>query len=222
MKYFKLYFFIGIIICFNAFKAIASKDSVCLSSEVYLFYPYPMLPSLEPINCGVGAEVSENFNPFKASVGVFVYRIQSVANIGTTQKQVLNIDYINFPILVKIKLNRLNSKNVLLLNTGFVINVPRNYKNTLYDNNNNVLKQDVAAKYGNGTSLRLGLQYSKFVKQRLSFYSSVYCDLKFQKDVINIYSQTPHPGNDSYEGASMFWGVSVGMEFSFNGYAKHL
>lgn len=191
-----------------------------LSSEIYFIYPYPPI-YFTRFNYGIGGEISQDFKPFKVSTGFFFYTNNSYHKYDQTSpfdKEVVSLNYLNFPVLIKIKLNKQNKTgNTILLNTGIVINIPKNYNSTLYYKNNNSPQKEIAIKYHNGSALRLGLQYSKSLNNRLNLYTNVFWDYKFRKDYIEFAVSNPHPGSSSsYKGNILFWGLSFGIEFMFS------
>ncbi|MBI3509020.1 MAG: hypothetical protein HY064_00035 [Bacteroidetes bacterium] len=203
------------------------KTNPVLSSEIYFLYPYPPL-DFNKFNYGIGGEVSEKFKPFKVSTGIFFYTGNSNIKYDAASpfdKRISGLNYFNIPILIKIKLFKLNSlDNNLFLNTGLLFNIPRNYSYILYYKNNTIPPyEEIPVKYRSGNSLRLGLEYNKQLNDRLNFIADIFCDYKFSKDYIEIAISNPPPpgqipgsGSKSVAGAILFWGVFCGIEWNYN------
>ncbi len=203
----------------NSVCSSQETDKPFLSSFIYFIYPYPPLYS-NKFNYGIGGEIDEHFTPFKFSTGLFFYTNKYEFHYDKTspyEKNDFSLNYFNFSFNVKIKLSNKNkTDNLFLLNTGIIINIPRNYRSVFYYKKNIPPEENIPIKYGNGISLRLGFQYNKSLSNRLKVYANLFCDYKFQKDHIDFYISNPHPGPDSYyEGYILFWGVSCGLEFLF-------
>lgn len=194
------------------------KAKPYLSSEVFFVYPNYLTKHENQFNYGFGGAISENFNPFKVTIGLF-YNTKKYfvpyESASSIDKITYSLNYFNVPILISFHLIKHEiMKNNFLITTGIVLNIPRNYHSLTYFKNNNPPQvKDTPIKYISGNSIRLGFQYNKSLNKLFNVFAGACVDYRFQLDHVDFVANGPHPGPNYYEGDRLLLGINIGIEW---------
>lgn len=206
-------------VLFVSLNSSAQKDtSTHVSVELYAVWPYgPLaLGGKHFVSYGAGAEIAQSFKSFSVTSGLFFYTSKIVAPTGLMNafpRETVRFNYFNVPFLVKIKLGRKQTLNQILLNTGLVLNIPRNYSSTFYDGNNSIINKTIASDYKTGASVRVGFQYNRMLNKKIKVIASSFLDYRAKPNYIYKSTTTMHSGPNGYiKDGFIFWGISLGID----------
>jgi len=190
-----------------------------ISSEIFFNSPYYFTEYKNQFNYGIGITISENIQSVKISTGIFYNTkryFSSYENTSSIDKVTYCIEYYNIPVLIGVNLLRHeNIKNQLLVSTGIIFNIPRNYSShTYYKNNNPPTTNDTPSDYKAGSSFRLGLEFHKRLNSIFNIYTCAFADYKFQLDRLDFNNSSPqwHP---SYSEDRILIGLNVGLGWRY-------
>lgn len=169
-------------------------------------------------NCG-GFALNTNFRKFKLSIGAQVYAYKN--ELKYSQADPIRIiensySYLNIPILVKLKLNKLEKPNSLFLLIGITGTKNLSYNSIIYFNNADkpIEKNEVLSSKNGGLSISSGIEYNRAFKHFNLFANSIF-NAKIVRDVLNLNNNIPSSLGDTYEGERFQLGFSIGVEIPF-------
>lgn len=196
----------------------AEENSPFLSSEIFFVYPQYFTKYESQFNYGFGGMISENFIPFKISTGLY-YSTKKYFNAFDSQsiieKTTYSIDYFNIPILIGFPLIKKSVQhNQILITTGLIFNIPRNYRSTTYYKNGNSLVNDPPKDYNSGSSFRLGLGFQRKLVEAFRINFQVFGDYKFQLDTLEFLNSSPQ-WRPTYSNDRFLIGINIGFEWTY-------
>jgi hypothetical protein len=190
-----------------------------LSSEVYCVYPHYFTEYTNQFNYGFGTSISENFKPFKVTLGLFYSKkkyFELYEGTSGIDKITYNLDYYNVPFLISFPLVRDTiKKSSFLISTGIVFNIPNNYNSTTYYKAQQLVKKnDSPTSYKSGSSLRISMQTYRRLNELFAVYAGLFGDYKFQLDQLQFSNSKPqwHP---SYSEDRFLVGLNIGIELKY-------
>jgi hypothetical protein len=204
--------FLNLALIFSLRAQVSLNNKSFFSTELSYF-------NLNLNNCG-GFALNNNFRQFKLSIGAQIYAYKNEFRYSQTDpirlKKVNSYTYLNIPVLVKLKLNKLENPNSLLLLIGITGTKNLSYKSIIYFNNANkpLNKIDVLSSKNGGLSITSGIEYNKAFKHFNLFANSIF-NAKIVKDVLNLNNNIPGSLGDTYEGERFQLGFSIGIEIPF-------
>ena len=188
-----------------------------LSLGTYVTYPYYITDYQEKFNFGYGLSISENFIRFKISSGIYISSkkyFDEFDNSSNIDKISYSLTYINIPLLISVPvLNSEQKKHQLLICSGIILNIPRNYHSvTTYKTSIPSTTNDQPISYKRGSSLHIGLQYCYSFNHFIKLNTSLFSNYKFKMDYLEFRNTSPqfHP---KYSEDKLLFGIAFGVEF---------
>jgi hypothetical protein len=190
-----------------------------LSSELFISSPYYFMKYKNQFNYGIGFGISENLKPFTITTGLFYTTkkyFKLFESTSSIEKITYSLDYFNIPIFFRFRpMKQRSEKNQILLTTGFIFNLPRNYLSTIYYKNNTTPTiGDSPVNYIAGSSFRIGFHFQRKLNDLFKIYTQVFGDYRFLLDQWDFDNSTPL-GLPSHSEDRLLVGINIGIEWVY-------
>lgn len=176
------------------------KGEMSLQAGAVYYYPFFGGNTKNKFNYGFSLLVSKSFRNVKVSAGIdyatkkYYYKVNPVGFNSLTKRE-YDMQYLDFPFLVNITVDRLSEKAELGLLTGLVLNKVVGYKIVSTYANNPVSEDNLEIPATMGLTFRLGAAFSLPLGNRFRLNLTPFGDIKLVMNGDQDNSGDPYAGS---------------------------
>lgn len=210
------------------------------STEPFVNYPYyhfQLTPDNRYVtklnyNYGEGIFLAINQNRMQFKTGIWHSTKEYYTNpsyLGNTIDRIdYNLDYINIPLLLGVRLNEMQAKkNAIVLTTGIIFTNAYDFNSVTKYNNGTIVTKNLNFQSRTGISARFGLRYQYNFTENWSFFIDGYTDFKITKEyneyVAGLGSGAGFvPSTYNLPDDRLLFGTNIGIAYCFGNQGRLL